>query len=286
MAFAAVALLDRFDACSLRFASLVNPHLLFWTLGCATGFVAGCVVLRARGALRLSTLLALGWAWGGLLVGAKLHYRLEGMSVADALWLTPAEMLTAGMRLPLGLLVGGVLAGGWCLLVGAPWRQTGDALAVAASVAIPIGRIGCLANGCCTGGVCIAWPTWLCTRYGPGTETYAMQLGQRLISSYDAVSLPAHPLPIYFALASLVTLAVLVVMLRRGAPPGALLAVFCVVRPATKLALEPLRATPRPQLLMVGIPMTVLVVTCVVLGVLAVRRRATTITTPASSPPC
>lgn len=245
-----------------------------WTLGCAAGFVSGVVVLRARGALRVSSVVALGWAWGGLLLGAKLHYRLETMSPMDAVMiLSPADVLTPGMRLPLGLLLGGVLAGLWTLAVRGPVLATGDALAVAASVAIPIGRIGCLSQGCCMGGTCSAWISPICRRFAAGTEAYTAQLHRHLIAPGDALSLPAHQLPIYFAIASLLTLAVLVVLLRRNAPSGTLLAVFCIARPVTKLMLEPLRATARPELLMLGIPSFVLFVTVIVLVACAARRR-------------
>jgi prolipoprotein diacylglyceryltransferase len=85
-------------------------------------------------------------------------------------------------------------------------------------------------------------------------------------------SLPAHPLPLYFGLASVATLGVLVLLLRRGAPPGTLLAAFCVLRPAAKLALEPLRAPERGGFLMVVIPGGVLAVTCGMLAGMLARR--------------
>src|SRR5262249_19255656 len=153
--------------------------------------------------------------------GAKLQYRLESLPLREALRVHPAELLTAGMRLPLGLLLGGLLACLWCVVLGAPWRETGDALAVTFSVLIPIGRVGCLLYGCCMGAVCGRWPRAFCVSYPPGTEAYTQQLRDNLISLSSRLSLPAHPLPLYFALASLFTLAVLLWLLRRGAPPGA-----------------------------------------------------------------
>ena len=78
-------------------------------------------------------------------------------------------------------------------------------------------------------------------------------------------------------MASLLTLGVLLWLFRRGAPAGSLLAAFCILRPAAKLALEPLRAVPEPSALLVGIPATVLVVTTIALVVTfarwAARRR-------------
>jgi len=70
----------------------------------------------------------------------------------------------------------------------------------------------------------------------------------------------------------LAMLGVLLWLLHRHAAPGALLAVFLVLEPATKLLLEPLRATPRPPLLMVGIPATILVGTLLVLAATRVVR--------------
>jgi prolipoprotein diacylglyceryltransferase/tetratricopeptide (TPR) repeat protein len=246
-------------------------YLAFWTLGASVGFLAGLLVLHVRRALRPTTVFALGLAWGGMLVGAKLQYRLEHFPPLSALWFSLGDVLDPGMRIPMGLLTGGLLAGLWCVAVRAPWRETGDALAVAASTLIPIGRIGCLTNGCCMGGPC---PSWLpfCPRYTPGSEAYNAQLRDNLITLSSPLSLPAHPLPVYFAVGSLLTLAVLVWLLRRGARPGTLLAVFMVVRPLTKIALETLRAEPRPPLLMLGIPTFELTAAVVVLGILYARR--------------
>jgi phosphatidylglycerol:prolipoprotein diacylglycerol transferase len=230
-------------------------------------------VLKARGVLGWRTGAAIVIAAHGLWIGAKWHQRLETLPVLEALWLMPADLLTPGMRIPGGLLTGAVLAGLWCLATRAPWRETGDALAVAASLLIVIGRMGCFVNGCCMGGVCHHLRL-ICLRYPPGTESYDQQVLLGLITNASPLSSPAHPLPLYFAAASLVTLVVLLVLLRRGAAPGTLLAVFCIVRPATKLALEPLRvsAPDGPAGLMLAIPLGVLMVTVSVLGVGYLRR--------------
>jgi phosphatidylglycerol:prolipoprotein diacylglycerol transferase len=246
-----------------------------WVAGAVIGGVAGTLVLRSREALTPATFAA-GWiAVAGLLVGAKWQYRLESLPVGEALWLRPGDLFTFGLRLPLGLLTGGLLAGLWCLAVGAPLLATGDALAVMASTLIPIGRLGCLLAGCCMGTVCGRWAMPTCLRYPPGTEVYARQVQRGLIADTSATSLPAHPLPLYFALASLATLAILLWLLRRRVPVGTLLAVFCILRPLAKLSLEPLRADPRPAALMLGIPAAVLGTTLAVLAVRSVRRRAT-----------
>ena len=194
------------------------------------------------------------------------------MPLGEALVFPLGQLLAGGRRIDLGLVTGLALASLWCLATRAPWRAVGDALAVAACVFIIIGRLGCLAFGCCMGAVCHGWAARLCPRYPPGSEAYLQQLRDEVIPLSATASLPAHPLPVYFALASLLTLGVLVWMLRRGAPAGSLLATFWILRPTAKLALEPLRANPSPSPLMVAIPLAALVTTFCVLAALGLRR--------------
>ena len=253
----------------MRPASL---YLLLWTLGCAVGFVAALLVLHRRHVLTPATALTVALAWLFLFVGSKWHSRLEYLPWTSALLVSPAELFAPGRRLPLGLLTSGVAAALSCLLLRLPWRAVGDALAVFWSVLIPIGRIGCMVYGCCLGGVCGAWLRPLGWRYGPGSEAFRVQVAAGLIEPTSGESLPVHPLPVYFALASIATLVVLLRLLRHGAPPGTLLLVFGLLRPATKLALEPLRAEPAPSWLMIGIPAATLTIATTIAAFLLLRR--------------
>lgn len=252
--------------------SRVAAYYWAWALGLACGGLGAIAVLRRRHALSWAAFAPLLLAVVAFVVGVRWHYRLETLPVAEALVFHAHELFAPGMRLPLGLLLGGIVACGTARLLGAPWRAVGDAWALAVSAAIPIGRVGCLLAGCCMGGVCERWPSALCFTWPPGSEAYRQQLTAGLIPLGAAESLLAHPLPIYFALASLATLGVLLLLLHRNAPPGALLAAFCILRPAAKLALEPLRAADRGGVLMVAIPAGVLAVTCVVLAGMLARR--------------
>lgn len=252
----------------------MNPaslYLLLWTAGCAAGFFAALLVLRRRRVLTPATAFTLALAWLFLFIGSKWHSRLEHLPWTQALLVSPAELFAPGRRLPLGLLTSGAAAALACLALRLPWRDVGDALAVFWSVLIPIGRIGCMVYGCCLGTVC---PSWLPVgwRYGPGTEAFRLQLAAGLIPETSTLSLPVHPLPLYFALASLGTLAILLWLVRRAAPPGTLLLTFCLLRPATKLALEPLRAEPALPWLIVGIPAATLGAALTVALPLLVRR--------------
>ena len=231
-----------------------RSYVAAWAAGYFAGFLAGLLMLRARRALTPATVGALVVAVVGCAVGAKWQYRfertpLEFHALVGALLVSPRELFAAGNHLPLGLLTGVVAAGLWCALFRAPWRETGDALAVWASVLIPLGRLGCLANGCCMGRACGRFALF-CWRHAPDTEAYNAQVREQLIPFDAPLSLPTHPLPLYFAMASLATLGVLLWLFRRGAPAGCLLAAFCILRPAAKLALEPLRAEPETSMLM------------------------------------
>ncbi len=232
-------------AVSGHLISRVAAYYWAWALAIACGGLAAIVVLRRREALSWAAFAPLLPALVAFVVGVRWHHRLETLPVAEALALAPRDLLAPGMHLPLGLLLGGIVACGTARLLAAPWRAVGDAYALAVSVAIPIGRMGCLLAGCCMGSVCARWPSALCLTWPPGTEPYREQLTAGLIPFGAAHSLPAHPLALYFAVVSLGTVGVLLLLLRRGAPPGALLAAFCVLRPAAKLLLEPLRAADR-----------------------------------------
>jgi phosphatidylglycerol:prolipoprotein diacylglycerol transferase len=251
-------------------------YLTPWALACDVGGIVSIGVLRARGALQPGAFAALVVSVVGFVFGAKLQYQLEELPLSTALRFLPQFFLEPGVRMPLGLLLGGLVACATAVAARTPWRAVGDAWAVGAAAAIVVGRIGCLLAGCCAGIACGPFaPAFLCWSYPPESEVFADQVTMGLISPTSPASLPVHPLPLYFSLASLVTTATLVLLLRRGAKPGTLLATFCILRPLAKLALEPLRADPRPGLLMTAIPMTVLATACIVLAVGQLHRAMT-----------
>lgn len=223
----------------------------------------------------MTTVATLALASMGFFVAAKWQFRLEYQPLVDVLAHPGESLFVPGMRLPLGVVgcIAVVVTAG--PLLGAPWRAIGDAVAVGASALVAVGRFGCFINGCCSGALCPAWETPLCVRYSFGTEPYALQRSAGLIDEGALLSLPVHPLPLYFGAAAAATLFVLLLLLRRGAPPGVLLAVFCILEPLSKLALEPLRASTRgrPTGLMLAVPATLLIATCVILTIAVARKR-------------
>ena len=216
----------------------MSTYLAFWVGGGMIGLGAAVWVLRRRDALGAASLGGLAVAAVAFAYGAKVQHRLAYMRVTDALVVPPADLLLPGRRLPFGLVLGLAAALAWCRLAGARWRATGDALAVAAAVMQVVGRIGCFVSGCCAGTLsALPWAV----RYGPNSEAWMLQRSAGVLPDGASLTLPVHPLPLYFSLASLVLLSTLVALLRRGAPPGSLLLAAVVADPCVRLALEGLR---------------------------------------------
>lgn len=251
---------------------MTRLYMALWAAGIFTGSMAGLALLYRRGALNWTSFTGGVLAIVGLIVGAKLQYRLEVFPTEYALRVPLSEILEPGMRIPLGVLLGGVVGCLFCFALRGRWRDLGDGLALGASIMVPIGRIGCFLNGCCMGTVCGAWALPVCMRFPTGSEAYNRQLRDGLIALTDGRSLPAHPLPLYFGATSIAIGLVLLVMARRRAPSGMMLLVGAILASAAKLVLETLRAEPRPPGIMFAIPETVLVAGCVVLVALYLRR--------------
>lgn len=93
------------------------------------------------------------------IAGARLFYIIQKWdefsadSTSDLL--VKLVDMTKGGLVVYGSLIGGVLAAAtYFWITKLPWRKTIDIIAPAMVLGLAIGRIGCLMNGCCYGGVC------------------------------------------------------------------------------------------------------------------------------------
>jgi hypothetical protein len=77
-------------------------YLLFWTVGCITGFLAALSssTFAAPSRRRRPSPLALAWLF--LFVGLQVALASRDAPVDDALAVSPAELFRSGRRLPLG----------------------------------------------------------------------------------------------------------------------------------------------------------------------------------------
>jgi phosphatidylglycerol:prolipoprotein diacylglycerol transferase len=82
-----------------------------------------------------------------------------------------------------------------------PALATFDLIAPSLAIGLALGRLGCLLNGCCYGGVSTL--PWALT-FPPGSPPYADQMASGAISSVHPPprSLPVHPTQIYAAISA------------------------------------------------------------------------------------
>jgi prolipoprotein diacylglyceryltransferase len=239
-----------------------------WVSGLLIGITAGLALLRRRQLLTGASAGAFVCAWIGFSIGAKWHYRLEMLPWSEALLFPLGELLEGGDRTPLAVATAGACAAAWCGWRRLPWRDLGDALALAGMIGLSLGRVGCIIGGCCLGKVCPPWAAPLCVmpRYGSMEFMAQVALGQR------SHALPVVPLSVLFSLVGLCIVVVLLVHLHRGAPRGRILAITCVAGPLAKGILEVLRAPPRPAALRIAFPLATAAVAAAVLGCMALWR--------------
>ena len=105
-------------------------------------------------------ILTLGfWMVVAGIIGARLFYVIQkwdsfaGLELKQLLF--KMVDMTSGGLVVYGSLIGGVVAATVYMAINKmPWRMVADILAPGMIIGLAIGRIGCLMNGCCYGGLC------------------------------------------------------------------------------------------------------------------------------------
>lgn len=148
------------------------------------GLLCGIGITIHRGqqlGVSADTIISLGFAMmiGGV-IGARAFYVIQkwessfaGLSMKDCI--VDIIKLTEGGLVIYGGIIGGILVGAWfCWRHALPVRSVGDLIAPGFLLGLALGRVGCLLNGCCFGGVCsAALPT---IRFPQGSAPYSQQL--------------------------------------------------------------------------------------------------------------
>ena len=122
------------------------------------------------------------------LVGARLFYVIQKWDefANDANVNLIGKMLdmTKGGLVVYGSLVGGLIgAMVYIKLKKMSWSEAGDILAPAMALGLAIGRIGCLMNGCCYGGVC--QPPYPGLAFPAGSPPYMQQMSDGQLLGVD-----------------------------------------------------------------------------------------------------
>lgn len=224
---------------------------------------AGCLGFAA--AWRASE-LKLGWRFGALclcaaaggLVGGRAYILLEQWhnEIVSSGW------LDGGFRLPgavAGMLLGIVL-GQRLFLRDVPLARIFDFGALAAQPALVTVRFGCLAAGCCFGMVTdLPWGM----QFPRDSQAGVVHQALRLMGPGDLMTVPVHPLAVYFMLLHLSVGGVLLWVRRRQSYDGQLLLLCLMLGQGGKALLEGFRQQ------IPGAPTTHLVVSSAVIATIA-----------------
>jgi phosphatidylglycerol:prolipoprotein diacylglycerol transferase len=166
------------------------------------------------------------------LLGAKAYSVLfhGGMRAAQT-------ELSGGLRFPGALF--GVLASAWLLRgllpPGLGVARFADLWAPGFALACAVGRLGCLATGCCHGAPAqLPWAIQYPRGSGPWWRHF--EAGQ--LDAAAQASLPVHPLPVYLLAMELAVFAFLLWLLPRRSFDGQVVLAFLAVHGALKTAIE------------------------------------------------
>jgi phosphatidylglycerol:prolipoprotein diacylglycerol transferase len=151
-----------------------------------TAIVAGTVLAMLRSdkiGVTKDQLLQLGfWMMICGIAGARLFYVIQKSDQFFADGVTVAALLkivnmTQGGLVVYGSLIGGTIAGLLFMRINKmPIWKTADIIAPGMVLGLAIGRIGCLMNGCCYGGVCS--DEYPAVTFPPGSPPYMRQLAE------------------------------------------------------------------------------------------------------------
>ena len=146
------------------------------------------------------------WVIVGGVVGARVFYVLQYWDRQFADHPIDAIKIWEGGLVFYGGFLGGTVAGFW--FVGrrnlSPW-EIGDIVAPSVMLAYALGRIGCLLNGCCWGGLSgdSTWGLAFPGHYADGhwTPLFDWQLQRGAVTPLDPACQPVYPVQALSALA-------------------------------------------------------------------------------------
>jgi len=175
-------------------------------------------------------------------IGARLAYVIANFRDFAG---NPLEILMIQKG---GLIFYGGLIGA-CVGVALFARRRQDNLADLADfvvTALPLGhafgRIGCFLNGCCYGGL----TDHVCGVHYPARSIpWLDQVHAGLITREAPTSLAVHPVQLYETAVNLALFGLLALLYRRRHPRGAIAALYLLLYPAWRFAVEFLRGDPR-----------------------------------------
>ncbi len=192
---------------------------IFWNaalfLAIVFAFAVQWAEIKRLGLHPLNSFVAIAAFYVALLIGSRLG--AMGMSEWKDIFLNGSHP-HAGKTVLGGLLF--ALPMYWLLKT--RWKLQGthaDALFIALPLAAAVGRLGCIAAGCCFGTVSDGSFAWT---YGPGMPAYEWQIAQGLIQEGAEKTLPVYPVQVVFSAVNFFLFGVLWVFRKRLKSAGSL----------------------------------------------------------------
>lgn len=211
-------------------------HIMFWWIG---GLIGGAValILARRDRLPLGkSALAIVVALYLTSIGSRLYYLIDN-DVPLSAWAREG-LFSGGVRLPGGLLLVLFVMPLVLRALRLPALRFADAVIPATGLSHSIGRIHCLVEGCCFGKPTdLPWALEF-ARHSPAWWNHAYR---GLVSPDSQLSLPVHPLQVYFGLAALGLGLGLLWFRRHRAYEGEVFLAFIAVYSWMKIYLEGFR---------------------------------------------
>lgn len=182
-------------------------YFVMWGVATVVCIALGIALARVNdGSVARS--LAVGiFLFGVILAGSKLLY------LAESFWFPADDYVPErlrghghGFRIPGGILLLALTMPASCRLAKVSWPRFGENFVIVVSVMLVLVRLGCFLNGCCFGKVStMPWAF----EFPRDSWVHFYHVSQGWISPAASASLPVHPLQLYFCVAAVVSLALL-----------------------------------------------------------------------------
>ncbi|XZE18693.1 prolipoprotein diacylglyceryl transferase [Pirellulaceae bacterium SH449] len=157
----------------------IRGYGVFLMIGVIAGSFVAMKRAEGRGITREAFLSLATWTVAAGIIGARLFYviqywnELPGETLGARLW-TVLQVTEGGLVVYGGVIGGLIVLVAWTLLYKLPVLLVADAVTPAFFLGLMFGRLGCLMNGCCYGGVCeMPLPT---VQFPSGSAVYMDQL--------------------------------------------------------------------------------------------------------------
>jgi phosphatidylglycerol:prolipoprotein diacylglycerol transferase len=214
-------------------------YFTMWALAAIVCIAAGAIIGSRSGFPPLRSGVAVALASLAILLGSKLLYLAEARFYPlDDYVPQEFRSLQHGFRIPGGMLLLALTLPLICRSLRLDWRRWGDSAIPLAALAIVFIRTGCFLNGCCFGNRCdLPWAV----SFPQGSWAFWYQESRNWVPPFASQSLPIHPLQLYFLLAALLALVVLLWQHRHSPYPGYVQALWYLMFFGSTALLEPLR---------------------------------------------